>query len=101
MPGTVGPGYRFNSFIALGSSRLAGILLPGNGSRTEPLAAAMSPVTGSARPLVTARVVAGSRIVPVGITRPRLSVRVPDCPAIRSWKLVYPLALSAAVGTVG
>src|SRR5579862_1995879 len=81
----VGVGYRFNSLIALGSSRPAGMIfrpqaasvklvvdgahVP-NGSRTNPVAVAGKPETGSTTPAVTARVVAGSSTVPTGINRP-------------------------------
>src|SRR5207249_8160115 len=47
------------------------------GSRTNPVATAGKFVTGSTTPAVTARVVAGSRTVPSGITRFKVSHRVP------------------------
>src|SRR5215510_10914963 len=85
----VGFGYKFISATAFRSNRPAGIMfklqaasvklvvlaehvLPGpmNGSRTYPLA--------------VRRVVAGSRMVPVGMVRPSTSVSFPVCPVIRS-----------------
>ena len=57
---------------AFGSSRLAGMMLPGNGSRTKP-AGGHKPVTGSTWPAATLRVVAGSKTVPSGKVRPRTS----------------------------
>ena len=42
----------------------------------------------------------GSKIVPDGKDRPRMSVRLPLCAGMRSEKLVYPLSCSASVGTV-
>src|SRR5437899_8977001 len=98
IPGPVGSGNRFNNLIALGSKRPAAaaalrlfsphvasvnVVVPGpqvpNGSRTYSrvpagtfvLTGATMPDTGSACPAITRRVVAGSKIVPVGTVRPR------------------------------
>ena len=108
IPGLVGAGNRFRSFMALLSNRVGSmwfrkqfavcpekfVVLKGHpavpkafapavglklkGSRTKPVFAAIRPVTGSATPAVTGRVVAGSRMVPVAIVRPRSSVLVAD-----------------------
>src|SRR6267142_2930007 len=93
MPALVGCGYRFSSLIAFASKRpLAAaaarlfrpqvasvnvVVLAGQvpkGSRTKPVFNAVIPDVVSTTPAVAARVVAGSRMVPTGIDRPRLSV---------------------------
>src|SRR5260221_14749350 len=99
MPAPVGLGKRPNIFVAFGSMRPAGIWFKAQapapmlatpklavvtgqapvpkvalrGSRTKPVEAATIPVTGSGVPAVVGRVVAGSRIVPTPIKRPRAS----------------------------
>ena len=100
-PAWFAAGNRFISLMALGSSRLAGMMFPGKGSRTKPLPVATRPVTGSIWPANTWRVVAGSKIVPSGTVRPsRSGPRVPVWPVMRSEKSVYPLSRWRWVGTV-
>src|SRR5260370_1500626 len=109
----VGVGNRFRSLRALASKRPAGrwfrlqrervkLVVLGaqvpKGSRTKPVDAAAIPDTGSTTPVVTGRVVAGSRMVPTGIERPKASGLAPVCPVIRSERSVKFLVLSNAVG---
>src|SRR6267143_7023494 len=99
----VGVGYRFSKLMALASKRPAGrwfrlqaasvkvVVLAAqvpNGSRTKPVEVAAIPDTGSTTPTVTGRVVAGSRMVPTGIDRPKASGLAPDCAMIRSERSV-------------
>src|SRR5208282_855296 len=109
----VGNGYKFKSAMAFWSRRLAGRMFrPGqavsemvvklgahpNGSRAYPTtvpvvwpvrhAGSGRPLIGSTSPQRSGRVVAGSKMVPWGIVRPKASVTVPDCARMRSWKLV-------------
>ena len=90
----VGSGYKFSNLMALGSNRPAGSLFKlqpasvkvavlaahvPNGSRTKPVLVATRPERGSTTPLVTALVVAGSRIVPSGSDLPKTSfLALPD-----------------------
>src|SRR5437879_3698014 len=70
----VASGNRLSSFTAFWSSRPAGTMLPGNGSRTN-------------CPFPILRVVAGSNIVPKGNERPRASVFEPLCKDRKSTRL--------------
>src|SRR5882762_587179 len=98
--------------MAFGSNRPAGrwlvtqvptvkSVVPGpqvlNGSRTNPLDAAVNPDTLSTAPAVTGRVVVGSKMVPMNTVRPRGSVSV--LVWSRSDKSVKPEFRSATVGT--
>ena len=70
-------GIKFKPHAARVNDVVDGAQVP-NGSRTKPVAVAGKPETGSTTPVVTARVVAGSKTVPTGIKRPRSSVRGAD-----------------------
>src|ERR1017187_6950414 len=87
------------------------MLLPlKNGSRAFPItvpagspegqAGPAKPLTASATPQPMGRVVAGSRMAPVGKTRPKISVFVPDAKLIRSCRLVKLLLCIRFDGTI-